>query len=205
MVNSNRKKTLKMAQIALISALVIILQVFFSQLRVGPVTLSFVLVPIVISGIFISPSAAMFIGFLAGVTTFLQVMFTPSDPFYLFLATTNPIATCFICLLKTSLAGLLSGIAYKLLIKKWNHKSLCAIVSAVICPVVNTGLFCLGMLVFFGNALQTDPTFGALASGQIIYFVFIVLAGLNFIVEFILNIILCPIITKALYASKIFK
>ena len=57
-----------------------------------PVTLNFVLVPIVIASVFISPTAGLIVGTLAGITTFIQV-FTSADPFYLFLMTNNPVAT----------------------------------------------------------------------------------------------------------------
>ncbi len=199
----NREKTLKMVQIALLSALVIVLQLFFSAIRVGPVTLNFVLVPIVIAGIFISPVAGLFLGTLAGTTTFIQV-FTSTDAFYVFLMTNNAIATAVICIVKTALAGLLAGLSYRLISKISEYRSINALIPAVICPIINTGLFCLGMLVFFTGAFQADPTYGPSAE-NIIYFVIIVLAGINFIVELALNVILCPILAKALHQTKMFK
>ena len=110
MNKSSHAKTLKMVQIALLSAVVVILQLFFSAVRVGPVTLNFVLVPIVLAGVLLGPVAGLFVGAFAGLTTFVQV-FTSADVFYTFLMTTNPAATACICLLKTALAGLFVGFA----------------------------------------------------------------------------------------------
>ncbi len=203
-MKDTRLKTTKMVQIALLSALVVVLQIFFSAVKIGPVTLNFVLVPIVIAGIFISPSAGLFIGTLAGITTFIQV-FTSADPFYLFLMVNNPIATACICIIKTAAAGFIAGISYKLINKICKYRSLSAIIPAAICPIINTGLFCLGMFIFFGSALKTDPTFGGMASDNLIYFIIIGLAGVNFICEFILNVVLCPLLAKALYSTKMFK
>ena len=89
--NPNREKTLTMVQIALLSALVVVLQVFFSAIRIGVVTLNFVLVPIVIAGVLIGPMAGLIVGAFAGLTTFIQV-FTSGDVFYVFLMTNNAVA-----------------------------------------------------------------------------------------------------------------
>ena len=197
-----KEKTLTMVQMALLAALVIVLQLFFSSVRVGPVTLSFVLIPIVIAGIFIGPVAGMLIGLLAGLTTLIQV-FTSADPFYLFLVTANPAVTAVLCLVKTAAAGYFSGLLYRALRK---HKTPATFAASALCPVVNTGLFCLGMFLFFAEPLLNDPTFGELASANgVIYFILIGLAGVNFVIELILNLILCPVIADALRRTKYFK
>jgi uncharacterized membrane protein len=203
MNTTNHAKIQQMVRVALLSALVIVLQLFFSAVKVGPVTLNFVLVPIVIASVFINPASGLIVGALAGLTTFIQV-FTSADPFYLFLMTNNPVATAFICIIKTAAAGLLAGLAYKLINKVSKYKSLNIILPAIICPVVNTGIFCLGMYIFFGNSMMVDPTYSALISGNLIYFIIVGLAGINFVIELILNVVLCPILGKALYSSKFF-
>ena len=206
--NTSHAKTLKMVQIALLSAIVVILQLFFSAIRVGVVTLNFVLVPIVLAGVLLGPVAGLFVGAFAGLTTFIQV-FTSADPFYTFLMTTNPAATACICLLKTALAGFLVGLL-SVWLKSFAQKSerasyISSIAYAAVCPVVNTGLFCLGMILFFSDAMLTNPIFeGALGNG-VIYFIFIGLAGINFIVELILNIIVCPVLIRILKNTKYFK
>lgn len=203
MNSNNHAKTQKMVRIALLSALVIVLQLFFSAVKVGPVTLNFVLVPIVIASVFISPTAGLIVGTLAGITTFIQV-FTSADPFYLFLMTNNPVATALICIVKTAAAGLLAGLVYRLISKVSKYKSLNIILPAIVCPLVNTGLFCLGMYVFFGNAMLADSTYASLIGGNLIYFIIVGLAGINFVIELILNVILCPLLGKALYSTKFF-
>lgn len=204
MNSKNHAKTQEMVRIALLSALVVVLQLFFSAVKVGPVTLNFVLVPIVIASVFISPMAGLIVGTLAGITTFIQV-FTSADPFYLFLMTNNPIATALICIVKTAVAGFLAGLVYKLVSKISKYKSVNIIFSAIVCPVVNTGLFCLGMYVFFGNAMLNDVAYASAIGGNLIYFIIIGLAGINFVIELILNVVLCPLLGKALYSTKFFK
>ncbi|MBQ8368513.1 MAG: ECF transporter S component [Clostridia bacterium] len=208
MNNNSRAKTLTMVQIALLSALVVVLQVFFSAIRIGVVTLNFVLVPIVIAAVLIGPMAGFIVGAFAGLTTFIQV-FTSGDVFYVFLMTNNAFATALICILKTALAGLLAGLVYRLISgigKTSRSKNYAAsLVSSVVCPVVNTGLFVLGMLLFFGNAFTADATFGPMVGGNLVSFVLVGLVGVNFFFELALNVIICPLICGALMNSGLFK
>ena len=197
-----------MVQIALLSALVVVLQVFFSQIRIGIVTLNFVLVPIVIAGVLIGPMAGLIVGAFAGLTTFIQV-FTSGDPFYVFLMTNNAFATALICICKTAAAGLLAGLVYNLITRIGKPSAgknyVGSLAASIVCPVVNTGLFVLGMLLFFGGALTTDATFGAAAAEGLVSFVLVGLVGVNFFVELALNILICPLICTALISSGLFR
>jgi len=206
--NPNRAKTLTMVQIALLSALVVVLQIFFSAIRVGVVTLNFVLVPIVIAGVLIGPMAGLIVGAFAGLTTFIQV-FTSGDVFYVFLMTNNAFATALICILKTAAAGLLAGLVYNMITRIGKASAgknyVGSLAASIVCPVVNTGLFVLGMLLFFGGALTADATFGAAAAEGLVSFVLVGLVGVNFFVELALNILICPLICTALISSGLFR
>lgn len=206
--NPNREKTLTMVQIALLSALVVVLQVFFSAIRIGVVTLNFVLVPIVIAGVLIGPMAGLIVGAFAGLTTFIQV-FTSGDVFYVFLMTNNAVATALICIVKTAAAGFLAGLIYNLISRMGKtgkaKNYIASLTASVVCPVVNTGLFVIGMLVFFGGALTTDATFGSMASGNLVPFVLVGLVGVNFFFELALNVIICPLICHSLLNSGLFR
>lgn len=206
--NPNRAKTLTMVQIALLSALVVVLQVFFSAIRVGVVTLNFVLVPIVIAGVLIGPMAGLIVGAFAGLTTFIQV-FTSGDVFYVFLMTNNAFATALICICKTAAAGFLAGLVYNMITRIGKASAgknyVGSLAASIVCPVVNTGLFVLGMLLFFGGALTTDATFGAAAAEGLVSFVLVGLVGVNFFVELALNILICPLICTALISSGLFR
>lgn len=193
-----RRESLKnLTLTALLSALVILLQLFFAAVKIGPVTLNFTLIPIVIAGVFVGPVGGLVVGLVSGITTTIQV-FTSGDPFYTMLLVVNPTVTAIICLLKTTLAGWLTGIVYKALGKADTFVSM--IVSAAVCPIVNTGLFCAGMLLFFRDGLV--DLFG---NQNVIYIVFILLAGINFITEFAVNVLICPALGEALYSTKMFK
>ena len=121
------------------------------------------------------------------------------------LIATNPFLTAVICITKTTLAGLLAGLCYRAICKASKYRALNVLLPAALCPIINTGIFCLGMYFGFGSALQSSEAFGAAASASLISFVLIGLAGVNFIYELLTNVVVCPIICKALYSSKFFK
>lgn len=202
--SSTHAQTLRLVQIALLTALMLLLQLAFGSLRIGPVTLSFSLVPLVIAAVFIGPGAGALLGLVSGVVTFVQVL-TAADPFYALLIATNPLLTALICISKTTLAGLIAGLCYRAICKVSKYRALNVILPAVVCPVVNTGIFCIGMYFGFGSALQSSEVFGAAASAGLVSFILIGLAGVNFLYEVLSNVVVCPIVAKALYSSKFFK
>lgn len=202
--SSTHAQTLRLVQIALLTALMLLLQLALGSLRIGPVTLSFSLVPLVIAVVFIGPGAGALLGLVSGVVTFVQVL-TAADPFYTLLIATNPLLTALICISKTTLAGLLAGLCYRAICKVSKYRALNVILPAVVCPVVNTGIFCIGMYFGFGSALQSSEVFGAAASAGLVSFILIGLAGVNFLYEVLSNVVVCPIVAKALYSSKFFK
>lgn len=175
---------------AILLALVIVLQLFASYFKIGSTSLSFVLVPIVLCGMILGPWAACFLGFAFGLIVVIQG-FTGMDDFTLILLNNKPFATIMLCLVKGSLAGLVSGYIYKLI--KSKNKLVATFIASAVCPIVNTGLFILGALLFLGEPIKAN----SVPDGNtLIYFLVIGCAGINFIIEFAINLICAPAILK---------
>ena len=86
---------------------------------------------------------------------------------------------------KGILAGAASGLVYKLISSKNSYVAmLCA---AIVCPVVNTGVFLLGMAIFFMDVLQVwangSDIVGYLLTGIVL---------VNFVPELIINVVFSP-------------
>ncbi len=203
MANTNvmaekKARTLRMVQTALLAALEVALTLLV--IPIGTINLNFGLVPIVIAGVFLSPLAGALIGCVSGVVTMIQVL-GGQTVFYAFLLTANPFMACVLCIVKTAAAGYFAGLIYKLLKK---HQTIASIAAGAICPVINTGIFALGMLTIFGNALMADPVISTWTTGGLIALVFIILIGFNFFVELGMNLVLCPILIRTLKKTKFF-
>ena len=187
MSNSVNKKqqTQKLVLGAILTALVIILQLMGSFIRFGMFSISLVLVPIVIGAALCGYKTGAWLGFVFGVTVILS-----GDAAAFFAI--DIIGTIITVIFKGTLCGLAAGITYKLL-EKYN-RYLAVMAAAVVCPVVNTGVFLLGCAVFF---LSTIAEWGAGAGfTNTASYMFLGLAGGNFIFEMITNIILAPVILR---------
>ena len=95
-------------------------------------------------------------------------------------------------LLKGILAGLLSGLVYKLLSKK--HPLGAVTCSAIVAPIINSGVFVLGCYIFIWDELVSLAGQSGVGIGMLLFG----LAGMNFIVELIINIVLCPSVYRIL-------
>lgn len=184
-------KTKKMVGIGLFTAIVVVLQLLGGGIRFGLFSISLVLVPIVVGSAVYGWQAGAWLGFAFGVTVLL------SGDAGAFLAV-DPLATVFVVLVKGTLCGLCAGVVYKLLVHK--NQVLAVITAAVICPIVNTGVFLLGCQFFF---LETINEWAALYGyiDAVNYMIF-GLAGINFLIELGVNIVLAPVITRLINLGK---
>ena len=190
MSNSTPRKGLKrQVGLSLFSAIIVVLTVLGNFVRFGPVPITLSLAPIIIG-------AAVYGSSAGGLVVLLGGIFGWDGGTVMLLMGLNPIGCILICIGKGILAGYLSGLAYRAIEKK---SPLAAVVTAgVVCPVVNTGLFIIGMLVFYGSTLQSW------AGGQnVIYYAIFGLAGINFVVELLVNLVLSSGITTVIkYAAS---
>lgn len=196
MKNSRTLDTRTIVGVAIMTAIVIVLQLLGSFIRFGMFSISLVLIPIVIGAALYGWIAGAWLGFVFGVAVLLSGNAAP------FLAV-NPFGTIVTVLLKGTLAGLCSGLVYKLLgargvyliieskgKQKW-RTDLGVAVAAIVCPVVNTGIFLIGCLLFF------MPTITAWAGGTDVgRFMIFGLVGGNFLFELLFNLILSPLIVR---------
>ena len=179
-------KVKRMVGIALLMAMVIVLQFLGSMIPPigGTVSISLVLIPIIVGAAIYGPSAGAILGATFAVVTIINCI-TGADPGGAMVFQANP----FLCILvvagKSILAGVFSGLLYKLISKKNAYVAmLCA---AIICPIVNTGVFVTCMLMFF------MPVLSAWSGGtDVVTYVLTGLVLCNFVPEMILNIVFSP-------------
>ena len=182
--------------LGVLTALIIVLQVLGSNIVVfGTVRLSFVLVPIVLGAIMLGVRGGVFLGFVFGLITIIMGA-VGADPFTYVLLNESPFLCVATCLVKAVCAGLISALTYKAVSVR--NKTIALFVSAIVAPVVNTGLFILGALAM-GNVLNDN----FVANGEaLIHFLIIGCAGINFLVELSINVVLAPALRVVLKAFK---
>lgn len=184
--SGNKFDVKKLTFLALMTAIVAVLQVLSGVIQFGPFSITLALTPIVVGSALYGWKAGAWLGFVFGAVTLTNAA--------LFLAVSIP-ATILVCLLKGAAAGAAAGLVYKLLEKKNSY--IAVIAAAVVCPIVNTGVFALGCMLFF------MPAVSELAGGaNAIAFIFTGLIGVNFFVEFGVNLVLAPVVFKLIQIGK---
>ena len=177
--------TRKLVLLALLTAIVIILQILGAFIRFGPFSISLVLMPIAVGAALLGVYAGAWLGFVFGFVVLL------SGDAGAFLAV-NPAATIFVVLLKGTLAGFVAGEMYKLFAKR--NKTVAAVAAAIACPVINTAVFIIGCYVFF---LPTLTEWGVAAGAvSVTAFIFLTMISINFLLELGINIVLSPSIVR---------
>ena len=186
-MDKNHLSIQKITGVALLGAIMIVLQVVGNFIAIGPVSINLSLVPIALCAILYGPFSAALLGLFSGVL----VLFAPSTA-----AVFMPISvfgTILVCLIKCTAAGFLGGLVYRLLYKKN------AILSYVLCgitiAIVNTGLFVVGCLIFFMPLLEENSATYANAYA----FLFLGMIGWNFVFEVVSAAIFVPTLAKIIH------
>ncbi len=191
-MSERKQQTRTLVLGAVFTALVIVLQLLGSFIRFGMFSVSLVLLPIIIGAATCGYKIGAWLGFVFGMAVLLSGDATA------FLVV-NYWGTIITVLLKGTLCGLLAGIAYQA-IEKLN-RYLAIITAAIVCPVINTGIFLIGCKLFF---FETIKEWGAAAGfNNAATYMFLGLAGGNFLFELGTNIILSPAIKRILTLIKI--
>lgn len=189
-MSKTREKTLMLTVIGVLTAIVIVLQALAIGIKFGPFSITLVLVPIVVGAAMYGWKAGAWLGLVFGVV----VLMTDAAAF---LAISVP-GTIVTCILKGVLAGAAAAGVYKLLENKNRWAAILA--AAVVCPIVNTGVFLLGCLVFFYSTIAewaAGAGFENVGAYLIVGFV-----GWNFLVEMVINLCLSTVIVRVLSIVK---
>ena len=182
----------QIALTAMLTAIVAVLQLLGNYVQPIPgVSLSFVLVPIVLGAALLGPWAGAWLGFVFS----FMVLVTGGATYFLPI---SPVGTVLTVIVKGCCAGLLAGLVYKALEKK--NQYLAIICAAVTAPVVNTGIFLIGCRLFFWPTI-VEWGKGAGFENPVAY-AFLGLAGVNFLVELGINVLLAPVILRLIKLAK---
>jgi len=183
-----------MVAIAILIALIVILQMISAFVKIGAISITLTLIPIVVGAAMYGPSAGAILGGAFGVIVLINCI-TGTDLGGNALWIANPAMTALLCMLKGIAAGFFAGLVYAAASKVNTYVGVfCA---AIVSPVVNTGIFIAGMALFFSDTLAEWA-----GGSPIVYFALIGLTGLNFLVEFGVNIVLSPTVVRIIDAAK---
>lgn len=178
---------------AVLTALVILLQMAGAFIKFGQFSISLVLIPIVIGAATCGIGVGAWLGFVFSLVVLL------SGDAGAFLAVNVP-GTIITVLAKGTACGLCAGFAYQGVLKLCHKEYVAVLVAALVCPVINTGIFLVGCIIFFMDTLSVWGQ--GLGYSNVWQYMLIVLVGFNFIFEMGTNIFLSPLVVRLLKFRK---
>ncbi len=199
MKTKNQLDIMQLVGTAILAALVVVLQTWVN-IPIGIFFITLTLVPIIIGAILYGPLSGAILGGVFGTVVSIQVVTGAAGALSYMMFELKPVITIVMCVLKGVLAGFGAGFIYKLF-KNKKHTLPGVIVSAVSAPIINTGIFIAGLFIFYYPLMQQFAAENEFASA--FSFIFVGIVGLNFIVEFAINVLLIPIILRILKAVKL--
>ena len=191
--NKNGKSfTKNLTIVAILTSITVVLQIVALVSRPFlPFSITLSLFPIVIGAALCGPVTSSWLGFAFGVTVLL------SGDAAAFLTVNIP-GTIITVLAKGTLAGLAAGLVYKLASKVNGYFGVFC--SAIVAPIVNTGVFLLGCKLFFMDTITSWAE--AAGSPNVGSYIILSFVGINFLIELGVNMVCSPIILRLINIRK---
>jgi len=199
-MNSKFFSAKNVALLGILIALVIVLQLFASAIPMFGVTLNFSLIPIAFAGIMLGWIGGAIVGFYCGVVVFITMAVIGQEPSTAYLFQASPVILTIMCIGKTTVAGIVSGLLYKIISRKSVHVAVC--LSALIIPIVNTAIYLIGIILMKEHAALFFVGLTN-SSASVVFSVVFGLIWLNFVLEMIINVIFTPLIYRVIRVLKI--
>ena len=191
MSNRTNNDTQNIVGLGLFTAIIVVLQLLGSFVKFGPFSISLVLVPIVVGAALYGGAS----GFWLGLTFGTAVIISGDASAFL---SVNALGTLLTVFLKGSLAGLAAGLVYKAFERR--GRTLAVVASAIICPIVNTGVFLIGCKLFFMETLMGWAE--AMGFADVGSYIIYGMIGGNFLFELLFNVVLSPVIVRLIRIGR---
>ena len=145
------KKVLLLTQTAILTAIIFLMSFTpIGYLKVGFVEITFLVIPVAVGAILLGPAVGTFLGFMFGVSSFIQC-FTGSF-FGAALLAINPVFTALFCIIPRTLMGFLASVIFRGMYKATKKGNVSCAVASLSASVLNTLLFILFLILFFGRS-----------------------------------------------------
>ena len=189
-----KTKTLRMAQVGLLVAVVLVMA--FTPLgyfRTAGLEITLLMIPVTVGAIVLGPGAGAILGLVFGLTSFA---IAPSSTFGATLINISVVKTFVLCVVARLAAGWFAGITFKVL-DKINFKFKFE-VSSLLGPLYNTLFFMGTLIAFFYNTEYIQQMATVLGTANPVTFV-IAFVGLQGLVEAAVCFVISGIVSKNVY------
>ena len=196
-MTNTQNKIYKLVGTSILAAIIVVLQVVTTYFPTKPFSITLALIPIIIGAAVFDEYVGAILGGVFSIVVIIMCVIG-ADVGGAMVWNANPFLCIVVCMLKGVAAGYVSGLVYRLISKK--NTIIATVVAGISAPVVNTGIFLLGLSIFFRPILSAWA-----GDNDVIFYILFMLTGLNFLVELGVNMVSAPIIVRILKAIKVVK
>ena len=197
---NQKSKTKTIALLGILTGLIILMAFTpVGYLRVGVVSISFLMIPVAIGSLAKGPLAGAALGTVFGITSFIQCF--GMDAFGTYLASKNVFFTFIMCIVCRALAGLCAGFIYKLITKLTKNVVVRSSLTGLSAALFNTIFFVSALILLFGKTVVSEAT--GLSAELTFFALFGAIVGINAIFEAIASFIVTGAVGTALFKAKL--
>lgn len=200
MENKTTKGTRSMVELALMSAIIIVMAMTpLGYLKTPFLSVTLLTIPVAVGAIILGPKEGAFLGGVFGATSFAQAL--SGAGMSAILLQTNPVGVLFLCFVPRILEGFLCGLIAKLL-RRTKCTKAAFYIAGFSCPVLNTVLFMGTFVALFYQTEYVQSLVTSLGVTNPLAFI-IALVGIQGLIE----AILCGVLsgTVSLTLAKVLK
>ena len=181
---NNKPNLKKMTELAIFIAIIIVMKLTgLSSVPVGPLVMTFTMVPIAIGAMLLGPVEGAVLGFVYGITSLYDAI-TGASLMTGFFFQLSPVHTVILCVVTRTLVGLLTGLIFKALKKIEKKKIVCYYVGGLMAPMLNTILFMGYIVLVFYKSEFVQNLVSNLGAVNPLMFV-ILLVGVQGLIEWV--------------------
>ena len=184
------------SQITLLGLMIAILLLMaytpLGYLNIGPLAITFNIIPVAISAITMGPVGGAIAGAVFGLTSFYQCF--AGDTFGAALVAMNPFFTFLVCIPTRTLMGWLSGVIFKALWKIDKTKTVTYFVTGLLGAFMNTLFFMSTLMICFGH---TEYLQSMNATGANLFMFAVAFCGINGALEMPMSCVVGGGVAKA--------
>ena len=143
-----KSNVVMMTELALLTAIVILMAYTpLGYLKVGAVSITFIVVPVAVGAVLLGVKAGAFLGLVFGLTSLAQCF--GMDAFGTMIFNAKPVATAVCCIVPRILVGVVPALVFMGMSKVCKKRPVNIAVSCVLAPITNTLLYLAFMTIFF--------------------------------------------------------
>ena len=189
-------KTQRMVGLAIFTAIIIVLQLVSTFIKFGPFSITLAMIPIVVGAAVYGAGVGRLSGRRIQRCGSHLLRYGSRSPAASVVWNANPFLCIVVCMAKGIAAGPRGRYWFT---ASSLPKSVLGgtVAAAVLSPIVNTGIFYLGLALFFRPVLLSWT-----GETDVLYNIIVGLLGVNFLVELGVNVVLSPIVVRILKAVK---